>query len=279
METHMLIDTLIKNKNQRAMTEDTSCVGIFSEPVETTDEVDPRIAEFKEAVPEERIEQMKARYGESWEEVLDAVAKKQIMGESDAKQKYKTTRDVVGTAYGDATRRLRTKPFSNALATQLKDNLTKYLTDAGLKKSDAKGVVDDALTLRAQETRGSGTMTFLELKYVARAAANRGLIGPVDNYGRAVAESLDEAKKQETYFDTYSAAVQYALDLIPSNLTYNDDEYHNIVASGTKKPGKDKTTSFKLPLYKGDKHVKLLVVNVYNRGSDKNPYELNAYVS
>lgn len=81
-------------------------------------------------------------------------------------------------------------------------------------------------------------------------------------------------------FKTYADAVQYALrDVEKAKLTYNDDEYHNIVATGSKKPGIGKTTSWKLPLYKTDgKPVrKMLIVNVY--GKENGRYELNHYIS
>lgn len=89
-------------------------------------------------------------------------------------------------------------------------------------------------------------------------------------------ESVDENN-----FPTYSAAVQHALGKVSKqNLAYNDDEYHSIVAGGSKKPGIGKTTSWKLPLYKDDgvtSAKKFLVVNVY--GKENGKYELNAYVS
>ncbi len=81
-------------------------------------------------------------------------------------------------------------------------------------------------------------------------------------------------------FPTYSAAVQFALgDIKKANLEYNDDEYHSIVATGSKKPGVGKTTSWKLPLYKkdGSEAKKMLVVNVY--GKENGKYELNHYIS
>lgn len=93
---------------------------------------------------------------------------------------------------------------------------------------------------------------------------------------RAIEES------QEDYYKTYSDAVKAALSRIPKEFSYNDDEYHSIVATGTKKPNYDQTVRWKLPLYnsKGD-HKKYLVVSVYNRSKDGSgrPYELTAYVS
>lgn len=91
-----------------------------------------------------------------------------------------------------------------------------------------------------------------------------------------VTEAVDENN-----FSTYSAAVQHALTKIAkAKLTYNEDEYHSVVATGSKKPGIGKTTTWKLPLYKADGITatkKVLVVNVY--GKENGKYELNAYVS
>lgn len=90
-----------------------------------------------------------------------------------------------------------------------------------------------------------------------------------------VAEAVDVNNMQ-----SYSAAVQYALkDIAKNNLSYNDDEYHSIVAAGSKKPGVGKTTSWKLPLYKkdGTEAKRMLVVNVY--GKENGKYELNHYIS
>lgn len=80
-------------------------------------------------------------------------------------------------------------------------------------------------------------------------------------------------------FNTYSAAVQHALKTLDKGkFTYNDDEYHSIVAGGSKKPSVGKTTSWKLPLIKDGKEIKkMLVVNVY--GKENGKYELNHYIS
>lgn len=90
------------------------------------------------------------------------------------------------------------------------------------------------------------------------------------------------AEAGDDYFKTYSDAVRAALSRIPSEFTYDDDEYHGIVATGKKKPNYDDTTHWKLPLYnKKGEHKKYLVVSVYNRSKDGSgkPYELTAYVS
>jgi len=90
-----------------------------------------------------------------------------------------------------------------------------------------------------------------------------------------------EEAVDENNFKTYSDAVQFALTKVSkAKLTYNDDQYHSIVATGSKKPSLGKTTSWKLPLYKADGTTtarKMLIVNVYAKENGK--YELNSYIS
>lgn len=87
------------------------------------------------------------------------------------------------------------------------------------------------------------------------------------------------AEADEVYFKSYSSAVAFALEKIKkAKLEYNEDEYFDIVATGSKKPSEGKTTSWKLPLYKDGKLVKkMLVVNVF--GMPSGNYELNSYIS
>lgn len=77
------------------------------------------------------------------------------------------------------------------------------------------------------------------------------------------------------YYETYSEAVQAALDSIGS-LTYNEDDYFTIVATNSFRPGIGKTTRWILPLYNNGKQNRVLVVNVY--GMESGNYELNSYV-
>lgn len=89
-------------------------------------------------------------------------------------------------------------------------------------------------------------------------------------------------EKDETYFNTYAEAVQYALDHAEKKgFTYDEDEYFSIVATGSKKPSAGKTTSWKLPLLKGEKATKkMLVVSVYHRDdANSKPFELTYYIS
>lgn len=97
-------------------------------------------------------------------------------------------------------------------------------------------------------------------------------------------ESVDEARKDasaDLYFNTYSAAVQYAkAQAEKKGYEVDEDDWQDKVATGPRKPSKDKTVRHTLKLTKNGKPVRQgLSIQVYNRGSDKNPYELNYYVS
>ena len=106
------------------------------------------------------------------------------------------------------------------------------------------------------------------------------------SYDKDVFESVElgEARKDasaDLYFNTYSAAVQHArAQAEKKGYEVDEDDWQDQVASGPRKPSKDKTVRHTLKLTKNGKPVRQgLSIQVYNRGSDKNPYELNYYVS
>lgn len=95
---------------------------------------------------------------------------------------------------------------------------------------------------------------------------------------------VTEARKDaaaDTYFNTYSAAVQKALaDVKKKGFEVDEDDWHNSITTGSGKPGRGKTVRHTIGLTKGGKpQRKALHIQVYNRDTDKNPYELNYYVS
>ena len=98
-------------------------------------------------------------------------------------------------------------------------------------------------------------------------------------YPGAYKEAKDAAK--DTYFNTYSAAVQHAkAQAEKQGYEVEEDDWFDQVTTGKGKPGNGKTTRHVLKLMKNGKPTrKGLAIQVYNRGSDKNPYELNFYVS
>ena len=97
-----------------------------------------------------------------------------------------------------------------------------------------------------------------------------------------LAKHINEGKKDYVlYHDTYTSAVQAALDLAKKQgFDTNDDETFSLIGAGPPKPKDGNTNSLHIPLYKNGKpQRKALHFQVYNRGIKRNTYELNAYIS
>lgn len=94
---------------------------------------------------------------------------------------------------------------------------------------------------------------------------------------------LDEIKRdlERTYFSTYSAAINHArLVVEKQGLDVSDDDWFRLVNNGPRKPPEGETVRLLLPLHKDGKELnKGIAVQVYNRGTETTPFELNFYVS
>ena len=95
---------------------------------------------------------------------------------------------------------------------------------------------------------------------------------------------LREARRdaaQDTYFNSYSSAIQHALGQAKKKgYEVDEGDTDSQVTFGSGKPSKGKTVRHTLKLSKGGKpQKKALHIQVYNRGTDKNPFELNSYIS
>jgi hypothetical protein len=93
---------------------------------------------------------------------------------------------------------------------------------------------------------------------------------------------LDEAKSNyELYHSQYSGAIHHALahHASKSGLSVHDDDYHHHVSIGPRKPTEGVSVSHSLPATdeNGGKHM--IHMQIYNRGGDKKPFELNTYCS
>jgi hypothetical protein len=88
-------------------------------------------------------------------------------------------------------------------------------------------------------------------------------------------------KNYELYHETYSSAIKEAGDYAEANgYKVDDDDHFNQVAAGPRKPSRDETVRHSIKLTKDGKvQRKALQIQVYNRGTDKKPYELNCYIS
>ena len=94
---------------------------------------------------------------------------------------------------------------------------------------------------------------------------------------------LKEARKEpaQVYHPTYSSAVQHArANAEKQGYTVSDDDWFHHVNSGPGKPSGGKTTRHVIPLQKdGKPSKKALAIQVHDRQTDKNSYELNSYIN
>lgn len=88
-------------------------------------------------------------------------------------------------------------------------------------------------------------------------------------------------ESNDVYHQTYTSAVQSGLAYaIKRGFTTDDDEVALLVGSFSSRPGSGKTTKLHIPIYKAGKlQKKELHIQVYNRDTAINPFELNVYIS
>jgi len=121
-----------------------------------------------------------------------------------------------------------------------------------------------------------------DVRPTIKAAMKR--LGIKEDIGEAVAEVLsrqvnEKIVRDQTYFKSYSDAVAHALKYTKDRgYEVDEDDFHNKVTTGPRKPSEGKTVSQRIDVTKGGKpQKKQLSFQVYNKGG-KNPYELNVYV-
>ena len=92
-------------------------------------------------------------------------------------------------------------------------------------------------------------------------------------------ESVNESK--DVFFDSYSSAISHAIDQAKKKgYEVDEDDVFREITTGQGKPGRGKTVRHTLKLTKGGKpQRKALQIQVYNRETAKNPFELNSYIS
>lgn len=107
---------------------------------------------------------------------------------------------------------------------------------------------------------------------------NKALLKEVSRM-KVLAGILNEIRANELYFDTFSAAVQYArLEAENKGYVIDESDWFNRVSTGPGKPSVGETTRFSVALTKnGIPQNKQLSVQVYGMPSGR--YELNFYIS
>lgn len=100
-------------------------------------------------------------------------------------------------------------------------------------------------------------------------------------FSEYLTESRRRGNTYELYHDSYSSAVQTArLDAEKQGYTIDEDSWHNVVATGPRKPSAGKTNSMNIDLLKNGKSVReRLNIQVYNRGTNDKTFELNYYIT
>ena len=99
----------------------------------------------------------------------------------------------------------------------------------------------------------------------------------IQDGGKVELIDIQEAPAYTLMHNTFSGAVQEAIAVAKKQgFEIDEDDWSNKVATGPKKPSKDKTNSYTIDLMKGGKPAKKkLHMQVYNMGPK---YELNCYV-
>jgi len=86
----------------------------------------------------------------------------------------------------------------------------------------------------------------------------------------------------ELYHDTYTSAIQAARDIATRRgYIIDDEEAMRVIGMGPRKPSPGETNDLHLNLYheNGKQARERLHLQVYNRGTEQHPYELNVYIS
>jgi hypothetical protein len=104
------------------------------------------------------------------------------------------------------------------------------------------------------------------------------------DYKRTKKEGVTERRKdsaKDVYWQSYSLAIRHALaQAKKKGYEIDQDDIDREISFGSGKPGRGKTVRHTLPLKKnGKEQRKALHIQVYNRDTDKNPFELNSYIS
>lgn len=163
------------------------------------------------------------------------------------------------------------------------------------RKADAKRKADDAMTrviwIDGKVWKKNGKpVEFKDKRHAQNVIKSmmkknpekKFVSGSMDYYkqeGDKLKESVNESK--DVFFDSYSSAISHALDQAKKKgYEVDEDDVFREITTGQGKPGRGKTVRHTLKLTKGGKpQRKALQIQVYNRETAKNTFELNFYIS
>jgi hypothetical protein len=94
-------------------------------------------------------------------------------------------------------------------------------------------------------------------------------------------EFLNEKDNYEIYHNSYTSAIQAAEKFaISKGYEIDPEEMAEKIGLGPSKPKEGKTNKFSISLIKnGKEQKKMLQIQVYNRGTSSNEFELNCYIN
>ena len=140
--------------------------------------------------------------------------------------------------------------------------------------------VEDEMNYDGEDDINEATLAGPETGTHKIPGASKNVKSPAD-CGCEHEEEEDKMELDENYHSSYTDAIQTAVNAAKKRgYEVDSDEYHTKVASGPRKPSEGKTVSHNLKLTKDGKPTKKgLSIQVYNRGGDKSPFELNHYIS
>lgn len=97
-----------------------------------------------------------------------------------------------------------------------------------------------------------------------------------------ISKIIYESKQNDTYFDTYTDAVNFAISSITKKGFDEPDPemLADLIGLKSKRPKSGETTRLSMPLFKlGKEQRKNMHIQVYNRETEIKTFELNFYVS
>lgn len=163
------------------------------------------------------------------------------------------------------------KGFDKAIDKQYKLNKEEVDLDESERAEKKKSLVDmlNRMSKKAEEN--------------TKLQKNRDLKKPILSKEEfELQEARAKKEPMQLYHPTYSSAVQHARSQVEKQgYTIHDDDWHDHISMGPKRPSEGKTNQLHIPLHKdGQPTKKVAHIQVYNRGNDiKNNHELNMYVS